>query len=124
MGVGGDAVPGRRDDSPERARAAALLTRMTGMYATFHYEGGLQARVPEGVERACFDAWREAWTLLPDDIERGTFKALASRQGAAFETRAGDDVWVLTLEGAEPPAGATPIERWRESALFRVAASR
>lgn len=62
--------PGRRDNSPERFRAAAILTRMTGMHATFHYEGGLQARVPEGLELDAFKAWREGLQSPADRIER------------------------------------------------------
>ena len=50
---------GRRDNAPERFREAAKATRSAGMYATFHYEGGLHARIPDGVERACFTAWLE-----------------------------------------------------------------
>lgn len=95
IGVAAQAAGGRRDNSPERLRAAALLTRMTGMHATFHYEGGLQARIPEGVELACFEAWREAWTLLPAGIELGTFSRPAD---GVFEARLGDETWTLTLE--------------------------
>ena len=51
------------------------MTRLAGLGATFHYESGLQARVPEGRELECFNAWNEAWTLLPADVERhGTFR--------------------------------------------------
>lgn len=96
IGVAPEASRGRRDNSPERLRAAALLTRMTGMHATFHYEGGLQARVPEGVELACFEAWAEAWTDLPDEIEQGRFREAAP---GVFETRLGETVWTLVIEG-------------------------
>lgn len=68
IGAGPRFDPGRRDDSPERFRAAALLTRMLGLGATFHYEGGLQARIPSGRELESFQAWQEAWTLLPPDL--------------------------------------------------------
>jgi hypothetical protein len=54
--------PGRRDNSPARFGAAAKATRDAGMYATFHYEGGLQARIPTGIELACFNAWMTALT--------------------------------------------------------------
>lgn len=124
IGVAAEAARGRRDNSPERMRAAALLTRMTGMHATFHYEAGLQGRIPEGIEGECFDAWREAWTLLPERIGRGSFQVLALTQGAAFETRIGAEAWVLTIDGGEPPAGATLVRRWSESALFRSEVSR
>jgi hypothetical protein len=96
IGVAAEAIGGRRDNSPERLRAAALLTRMTGMHATFHYEGGLQARVPEGVELACFQAWREAWTLLPEGIEKGTF---SSPSEGVFETALDGEIWTLRLDG-------------------------
>ena len=124
IGVAAEAARGRRDNSPERMRAAALLTRMTGMHATFHHEAGLQGRIPEGIEGECFDAWREAWTLLPERIERGSFQVLALTQGAAFETRIGAEAWVLTIDGGEPPPGASLVRRWSESALFRLPASR
>jgi len=51
--------PGRRDDNPERFRAHALAARQLGIYSTFHYEGGLQAKIPRGRELDCFKAWRE-----------------------------------------------------------------
>lgn len=83
IGAAGAFQPGRRDDSPARFRAAALLTRLAGMGATFHYEGGLHARIPEGRELETFRAWNEAWTLLPDDAEdRGRFY-VAGEGGAA-----------------------------------------
>lgn len=102
IGAGARAVAGSRDDSPERFRAAALLTRMTGMHATFHYEGGLYGRLPAGAERACFEAWKDAWALLPDDIERGTFEGpLAGSETGhiRYAARLGDTVWTLGLDG-------------------------
>ena len=76
IGAGPALLPGRRDDAPARFRAAALLTRLAGLGATFHYEAGLQALVPGGRELECFNAWNEAWTLLPADVERrGVFRA-------------------------------------------------
>jgi hypothetical protein len=115
--------PGRRDNVPARFRAAGLLTRLVGMGSTFHYNGGLEAAIPDGVELACFDAWNEAWTLLPDDVERtGTFRA-AGVDGAAvrgyktgavrgvFERTGGDSGWVLSVGAGEP--GLTLAEGWR-----------
>ncbi|MDQ3068110.1 MAG: hypothetical protein M3R55_00085 [Acidobacteriota bacterium] len=118
MGAADAAQPGRRDDSPERFRAAALLTRMTGMYGTFHYEGGLQARVASATEQACLDAWNEAWTLLPEGIEAGEFRQLDRARGAAFESRHAGEVWVLTVAGAPAPAGLSLVKRWPASALY------
>jgi hypothetical protein len=89
IGAGSQAQPGRRDNDPARFRAAAILTRLVGLGATFHYEAGLQARVPEGpasIEAQCFAAWNEAWTLLPPDVEqRGAFRE-AGGTGSAIAT--------------------------------------
>jgi hypothetical protein len=82
IGAGEALQPGRRDNEPSRFRAAALLTRLTGAGATFHYEGGLHARVPEGRELTCFTAWNDASRMLPADIEQiGTFRV--SGQGGS-----------------------------------------
>lgn len=96
IGVAPETAGGRRDNSPERQRAAALLTRMTGMHATFHYEGGLQAEVPAGVELAAFNAWKQAWTLLPEDIETGVF---SEPSAGVFEARLPGEVWTLRVNG-------------------------
>jgi hypothetical protein len=117
IGAAAAREPGRRDNSPERFRAAALLTRMTGMHATFHYEGGLQARIPAGVEEACFQAWREAWTLLPAGIETGVFTVATTPRGALFETRLDGRRWMLGLKGATVPSGLKTLVKDRESVL-------
>jgi hypothetical protein len=57
IGAADVAIRGRRDNSPDRFRAAAVATRRAGMGATFHYEGGLQARLPSTTEMACLHAW-------------------------------------------------------------------
>jgi hypothetical protein len=109
IGAAPVSIAGRRDSDPDRFRGAALLSRMAGLGATFHYEEGLQARIPSGAERRCFDAWNQAWSLLPADIEQaGVFHA-AGEPGAAaasftpghaagvFERQAGDRSYVLAL---------------------------
>jgi hypothetical protein len=116
IGAGPRFEPGRRDNAPERFRAAGLLTRLAGLGATFHYEGGLQAIVPQGPELECFVAWNEAWDLLPDDIERrGTFYR-AGDAGAAvrafdpagalavFERHDGSRAWILVIRPTSSPA--------------------
>jgi hypothetical protein len=114
IGAGPAFQPGRRDDAPARFRAAALLTRLLGLGATFHYEAGLQARAPEGRELDCFNAWGEAWALLPADVERhGTFRVAGAAGSivAAYDRervlgiyeRADDAAgWVLVLGEASP----------------------
>jgi len=104
IGAGDKSDPGRRDDEPERFRALALLSRMIGVGATFHYEGGLHARIPERRQRECFDAWQEAWTLLP--AESGFTFSVAGAPGSpvqsvkgdvagAYVAVLGDSAWVL-----------------------------
>ncbi len=90
IGAGVKYEPGRRDDAPARFRASALLTRLAGLGATFHYEGGLQARIPEGRELECFNAWNEAWDLLPSDVEsQGTFSVAGAsgRRGPGLRSQ-------------------------------------
>ncbi len=62
MGAADRAIPGRRDDRPDRFRAAGAILRQTGLGATFHYEGGLQARIPSPKEAACLEAWMAGLT--------------------------------------------------------------
>jgi hypothetical protein len=62
MGAADRAIPGRRDDRPDRFRAAARILRQIGLGATFHYEGGLQARIPSPKEAASLEAWMAALT--------------------------------------------------------------
>jgi hypothetical protein len=57
IGAGDTAVPGRRDNNPEHYQQAAAASRRAGIGATFHYEGGLQGKLPSRIEMACLDAW-------------------------------------------------------------------
>ena len=57
IGAADAAVPGRRDSDPARFRAAAAAMRRAGIGATFHYDGGIQTRMPTKGELACLDAW-------------------------------------------------------------------
>jgi hypothetical protein len=57
IGAADAAIPGRRDNSPERFRQAGEASRRAGLGATFHYEGGLHAKKPSKIEMACLDAW-------------------------------------------------------------------
>jgi hypothetical protein len=115
IGAGPVSIPGRRDNDPDRFRAAALLTRMAGLGATFHYEQGLQARIPTGIELRCFDAWNDAWSLLPNEIEAGGDFHAAGETGAAvgafdhgaasavFERQRAGTAYVLVLNAPKPP---------------------
>ena len=57
IGAADAAVPGRRDDNPERFRRAGTISRRAGLGATFHYDGGVQAKPLTRIELACLDAW-------------------------------------------------------------------
>lgn len=57
IGAADVAVPGRRDNDPAHFRAAAAAMRRLGIGATFHYDGGIQTRLPTRNETACLDAW-------------------------------------------------------------------
>jgi hypothetical protein len=58
IGAADTAVPGRRDNNPAHFREAAIAARRAGLGATFHYENGLQAKLPTAIELACLDAWQ------------------------------------------------------------------
>lgn len=116
IGAAEQEIRGRRDNVPARFRAAALLTRLAGMGATFHYEGGLQARIPAGRELQCFTAWNSAWGLLGAGVEqKGSFQA-AGEPGAAvasyarehaagvFERHTDAAAWVLAIDVKGDPA--------------------
>ena len=57
IGAADAPVPGRRDHDPARFRTAARAMRRAGVGATFHYDGGIQTRLPTKGEMACLDAW-------------------------------------------------------------------
>ena len=57
IGAADAPIPGRRDNDPARFRAAARAMRRAGVGATFHYDGGIQTRMPTKGEMAALDAW-------------------------------------------------------------------
>ena len=57
IGAADKSEPGRRDNDPARFRAAGAAARRAGIGSTFHYDGGIQTRLPTAVEMACLDAW-------------------------------------------------------------------
>ena len=81
-------VPGRRDNEPGRFAAAAAFTRLAGLGATFHYESGLQARIPAGRELECFNAWNAALTALGGVPEGGRFDSGSTGVAAIAGARA------------------------------------
>jgi hypothetical protein len=141
IGAGERFEAGRRDDQPARFRAAAVVTRLAGLGATFHYEGGLQAVVPTGRQLECFKAWNEAWTLLPADVERsGAFRKAGDPEAAildfrhdralaVFERQRGNTAWVAIINPGEGFAmqwagGWIPGEARRLNGVWLVNARR
>ena len=132
IGAGPRFEPGRRDDDPERFRAAALASRLSGLGATFHYEGGLQARKPAGRELECFRAWQEAWTLVPgagriagtDPGAAGSpVKSIRGGHVAAFIGTRGNRAWVL-LAGTTAPVRVEWNAGWTATSAKTLPRSR
>ncbi len=100
------------------------------MGATFHYDGGIQTTIPAGTELACLDAWLEAWTLLPSDVEQhGTFRASGTADAdvrqfnrdatyAVFERTDGRQGWVLAMGKGDPALELAPGWRAAETKVF------
>jgi hypothetical protein len=113
-------VPGRRDNEPARFAAAAAVTRLAGLGATFHYEGGLQGRLPAGRELECFKAWNSALAALADLLPGGRFVTGAQLTDigavtgarALFGRRYDADVWVVAIDPTK--ASAQWHAGWRE----------
>lgn len=115
IGAGSTLIPGSRDNDAARFRAAALLTRLAGLGATFHYEGGLNAEIPHGRELECLNAWMEAWALLPADVERrGRFYRAGAPESivtvpppdaaGVFERHTENEGWILAVGVTGEPA--------------------
>ena len=121
IGAGPEYQPGRRDNDPARFAAAAALTRLAGMHATFHYESGLQARVPVDGEADCLAAWRRGLGLIEDhsatgEFVRGTAVASIARvEGArASFARVSAAGALLLLIDPGPSAAVKWADGWRE----------
>jgi hypothetical protein len=126
IGAASQTIGGRRDSDPRHFRAAGVLTRLTGMGATFHYEGGLQARIPAGRELECFRAWLSGLRMLDGLPAGGRFvdaTSMGSMMGsiakvagarAAFARVFKAEVWLVLLEpSAQVSTGWK--EGWQES---------
>lgn len=120
IGAGPEYRPGRRDNAPARFAAAAALTRFVGMEATFHYEGGLHARIPGKVEAECLAAWLEGLMLTDDLVLEGRFvQAADAKVGradgarAAFARVAANRAAFLLIDPG-PSASVKWAEEWKE----------
>ena len=119
-------VPGRRDNDPPRFGAAAVLTRIAGLGATFHYESGLEARIPSGRELESFQAWSAGLDAAASLPPGGRFLAgpdiapIAAVTGAraAFGRLYDKEAWLVLVD-----PGQTGIEwkaPWREASRVTV----
>jgi hypothetical protein len=64
----------RRDDTRlDRQFVVGVLARMFDVGDTFHYQGGLTARIPQGDELGAFEARRRGWESIPDGF-RGSYR--------------------------------------------------
>jgi len=122
-GAGPKYDPGRRDNEPSRFAAAAALTRLVGMAATFHYEGGLYSRVPAGPEAASLAAWKAGLALVGEatagEFLQGAVVDRLARTGGArhvYARATAEDALVLLIDPGSAPsvtweAGWTEIRR-------------
>jgi len=109
IGAAATIIHGRRDNAPARFGAAAVMTRLAGLGATFHYEGGLQAVIPSGRELECLTAWRTGLALLDELPGGGSFVGssvitkVGTVQGvrAAFARLIGNEIWIAGVDPAE-----------------------
>jgi hypothetical protein len=120
IGAGPTYDPGRRDNEPSRFAAAAALTRLVGMAATFHYEGGLYSKIPAGPEAASLAAWKAGLALVGDaaagEFLQGTaVDRLAGTQGArrVYARVTIQEAWVLLLDPGTSPS-VTWVAGWKE----------
>ena len=121
IGAGPEYQPGRRDNEPVRFGAAAALTRLAGMHATFHYESGLQAKVPSPPEAASLAAWRSGLALVDETPTGGAFVAAAGLDRivqidgarAAFARVEATQVRLLLID-APAKAAVTWADGWSE----------
>ena len=122
IGAAAEYQRGRRDNDPSRFAAAAALTRLAGLGATFHYEGGLQTSIPKGREAACFAAWQLGTMLLDDVPLDGRFvqgaelAAVAQTAGvrAAFGRVTGGRAVILVVDPG-PKVSITFAAGWKEA---------
>jgi hypothetical protein len=76
----------RRDDTRlDRQFAAGALARMFGVGDTFHYQGGLTARIPLGKDLAAFEARRRGWESIPEGF-RGSYRPTGAPDSAVVES--------------------------------------
>jgi hypothetical protein len=121
IGAGPTYDPGRRDNEPSRFAAAAALTRLVGMAATFHYEGGLYSKIPAGPEATSLAAWKAGLALVGDAaagefLQGAAVDRLAGTQGArrVYARVTAEEALVLLI-GPGPAPSVTWETGWKET---------
>lgn len=121
IGAGPKFDAGRRDNEPARFGAAAALTRLVGMAATFHYEGGLYSRIPAGPEAASLTAWKAGLALVGTTGGSGEFLreeevsrlARIEDTGRGYARVTSDEATILLVNPGASPSLAWQAE-WKE----------
>ena len=101
-GAGPVAQPGRRENDPEKFRAMGLVSRLLGLGATFHYEGGLQAQIRMGSRQSASMPGSPAETpTIPAGDPSSSNRAEGGRHcGMGSRSRHGG---ALEVRRSEPP---------------------
>jgi hypothetical protein len=126
IGAAAQLIPGRRDNEPGRFTAAAALTRLAGLGATFHYEGGLQAHIPAGKELECFRAWSAGMDAVMSMPAGGRFLGSAdltsivgvSGARAVFGRLYDNELWIVLIDPAD--ARIEWQAPWREASRVKL----
>ena len=121
IGAGPKFDAGRRDNEPARFGAAAALTRLVGMTATFHYEGGLYSRIPVGPEAESLAAWKAGLALVGNTGGSGEFLrqeamnrlARIEDTGRAYARVTSEEATILLVNPGASPSIAWQAE-WKE----------
>jgi hypothetical protein len=127
IGAGDRIERGRRDNVPEHFRSLALVSRLAGMGATFHYNGGIQAARPTPTELACLDAWNDGLEAVPADAGRsGAFRRAGAEDpialfnpaqvAAVFVREAEARAWILAV-GTRTESSVRARAPWRQMAV-------
>lgn len=128
IGAGPEYQAGRRDNVPARFAAAAGLTRLVGMAATFHYEQGLYSGIPAGAEAASLAAWKRGLTLVGERTLTGEFLQgdavgrVARIEGTrrAYARVSGAEATLLLIDPTPSPS-ITWHSEWKETGREQIA---
>jgi hypothetical protein len=98
------------------------LTRLAGMEATFHYEGGLYSRIPTGPEAESLTAWKAGLELVGAPRHEGEFLqpdavnriAKIDSPGRAYARVTSDRATILIVNPGDAPS-VTLQPKWKEA---------